>query len=210
MPFLDDYYGSLDGIADSPKEAKRLVDAEGKEVQAQGDNVWLLSADVFGDERTGTQGPSRSGTGSEGTGTGSQTSSLSARSGTRTGTGATGTGTQGTPQAIVHLRSGGNVRGEIRRFKPNTGQVEVHTPRGARTVATDDVLVVFLGNLRKPPPEEGRDVSVILSNDKELLGKTKDYRPDGNGFMLVPTPRRGSVDCVWIPNRSVKRIRAVS
>lgn len=194
-PFLGDYYGDLGELAPSALPATRLVDAEGQELPAEGDARWLLSADIFGppdsgDDEAGT-GPSRPG---------------------RTGAGSKGTGSTGSsgpsPQAIVHLVSGGSVRGEIRRFKPLEGAVQVHGPKGPVSVPTPQVLAVFLTNLRKPPPDEGRPVAVLLQNEKELRGKTRDYRKDGTAFMLVPSPRRGAVDCVWIPNRSVKRIQS--
>lgn len=116
----------------------------------------------------------------------------------------------GTP-VMVHLMAGGTVRGQVDAFDPQAQEV-VLLPRspGAppQRVGMTDVLAVFFGLRRGEEPTSGTGpaVAVRLVNDRQVSGVTPDYQEGATALTILPEPRRGNVDRIWIPARAVKAI----
>ena len=70
------------------------------------------------------------------------------------------------------------------------------------------VMAVFFGLLKgeEPTPPAGERMIITLINDKRVVGLTNDYREGGDALTLVPDPRRGNIDRIWIPASAVKAI----
>jgi hypothetical protein len=72
-----------------------------------------------------------------------------------------------------------------------------------------DVLAIFFGLARGEVATEatGTPMTVKLSNDRDVSGISPDYAEGADSLMIVPNPRRGSVDHIWIPAGAVKSIQ---
>ncbi len=107
---------------------------------------------------------------------------------------------------IVHMLAGGTRRGQIAAFEPELGTVQLI---GAEELPLSEVLAIFFG-VRKggaTHPGGGEPVVVRLVNDKQVTGRTADYQEGAIALTVVPEPRRGSIDFIWVPAWSVKAIR---
>lgn len=114
------------------------------------------------------------------------------------------------PQAVVYLLDGSPVRGVVPNFDPSGESIEL-VERGKTNPATIEmsrVMAVFLRVQAGRPatPAEGSPVTVRLKNDREVSGVTPDYQPGAMSLTVVPEPRHGNVDRVWIPAWAVKAI----
>jgi hypothetical protein len=110
---------------------------------------------------------------------------------------------------IVHYVAGGTKRGEIAPFEPHTGKLVFLEKDGSiDEIDLGGVLAVFFGLLKgeEPTPSEGERLIVTLINDKRVTGTTQDYEEGGSALTLVPDPRRGNIDRIWIPASAVKAI----
>jgi hypothetical protein len=119
------------------------------------------------------------------------------------------TGPQLGRPAIVHYVAGATKRGEIAPFEPHTGKLFFLEKDGSvEEVELGQVLAVFLGLLKGEEPSEnaGERLIITLINDKRVTGMTKDYEEGGSSLTLVPDPRRGNIDKIWIPASAVKAI----
>ncbi|MGF1510682.1 MAG: hypothetical protein ACFB9M_14405 [Myxococcota bacterium] len=108
-----------------------------------------------------------------------------------------------TAQVIVHLRAGGVIRGQA--AWPPIDAIDVESAHGPRRVPKHEVLAAFATGVGVPR-EPGRLISVTLTNDRQLNGRSFDYREGVSAFILCPEPRRGNVDQVWIPDHAVKQV----
>ena len=118
------------------------------------------------------------------------------------------TGTLGRP-TIVHYVSGATKRGEIAPFEPHTGKLHFIERDGSiDEVDLGQVLAVFLGLQKGEEPSQsaGDRLIVTLINDKRVVGLTQDYEEGGSSLTLIPDPRRGNIDKIWIPASAVKAI----
>jgi hypothetical protein len=116
--------------------------------------------------------------------------------------------------AIVHLLSGGVLRGQIDLFDPASGWIDLlaeHTTGEDSRLQLDQVLAVFFGMFRGEeatlPP--GQRVSVRLVNDRQVAGVTEDYQEGGDSLTIAPEQKRGNVYRIWIPAWAVKEIHLV-
>lgn len=114
-------------------------------------------------------------------------------------------------QAIVHIIAGGTLRGRIDGFDPKAPELSLlnkDPSRPAKSVPMRDILAVFFGLGRGEAPSEavGTGVVVKLVNDRDVRGISPDYSEGGDALTIVPTPKRGSVDRIWIPAGAVKSI----
>lgn len=111
-------------------------------------------------------------------------------------------------QAVVYLLDGTSARGVLPRFDPREPEVEVHHKGGAARYELEQVMNIFfrIQAGKAPTPARGAPVLVRLVNDREIVGVTPDYEPGGMALTVVPVPRHGSVDRVWIPAWAVKAI----
>ncbi len=110
---------------------------------------------------------------------------------------------------IVHYVNGGTKRGEIAPFEPHTGILYFLEKDGSiEEVSLSQVLAVFFGLLKGEPPSEpsGERMIITLINDKKVAGLTNDYQEGGEALTIVPEPRRGNIDRIWIPATAVKAI----
>lgn len=126
------------------------------------------------------------------------------------GASAAGSPESGRP-AIVHFVRGGTKRGRIAPFDPSSGQVILLPKQPGQQpehIDLDTVLAVFLGLVRDETPTEaaGAEVVITLINDKRVSGVTNDYEEGGDALTIVPAPRRGNIDRIWIPASAVKAI----
>ncbi len=112
------------------------------------------------------------------------------------------------PQAILYTVDGSSSRGTLPSFDPDATTVELVTEDGPRRYPLRQVLALFvrMQSGKPPTPTVGDRVLVRLVNDREVLGVTPDYRPGGMSLTVVPEPRHGNVDRVWIPAWAVKAI----
>jgi hypothetical protein len=119
------------------------------------------------------------------------------------------TGPQLGRPTIVHFISGGTKRGEIAPFEPHTGKVIFLDKNGEiEEVALDQVLAIFFGLMRgeESTPPDGERLVITLVNDKKVVGVTLDYQEGGDSLTMVPEPKRGNIDRIWIPACAVKAI----
>jgi hypothetical protein len=119
------------------------------------------------------------------------------------------TGPQLGRPAIVHYLGGSTKRGEIAPFEPHTGSLFFLEKDGSvDEVDLGQVLAVFLGLLKGEEPTQiaGERLIITLINDKRVTGMTQDYEEGGSSLTLVPDPRRGNIDRIWIPASAVKAI----
>lgn len=110
---------------------------------------------------------------------------------------------------IVHYVAGGTKRGEIAPFEPHTGKLIFLEKDGSiDEVDLRSVLAVFFGLLKGEEPTEiaGERLIITLINEKRVTGMTQDYQEGGDSLTLVPDPRRGNIDRIWIPASAVKAI----
>ncbi len=114
----------------------------------------------------------------------------------------------GTP-VIVHLMAGGTQRGQVQAFDPSSGSVQM-TLKNGRTdeVTLEDVLAIFFGQARgqESPDPTGTALIVKLVNDRQVSGLSPDYREGADALTIVPNPRRGNIDHIWVPAWAVKAI----
>lgn len=111
---------------------------------------------------------------------------------------------EGTP-VIVHLVQGGTRRGAVDLFDPNAESLEF---LDGSSLPFREVLAVFFGLKKGEPatPAEGQAVVVKLVNDKQVSGLTADYEEGAMALTVVPDPRRGNIDRIWVPAWAVKGI----
>lgn len=114
-------------------------------------------------------------------------------------------------QVIVHLIAGGTQRGRIQSFEPKTGQLQLigKDPSAPPTpLDLRDVLAVFFGPEPGKPATvpSGTRLTVKLNNERQISGVSKDYSEGGDSLTVVPSPRRGNLDHIWIPAWAVKAI----
>jgi len=114
-------------------------------------------------------------------------------------------------QAIVHIIAGGTLRGRIDGFAPKAAELNLlhkDPSRPAKTVPMREILAIFFGLGRGETPSEpmGTAMVVKLVNDRDVRGISPDYSEGGDALTIVPTPKRGSVDRIWIPAGAVKAI----
>lgn len=107
--------------------------------------------------------------------------------------------------------TGGTKRGRIDRFDPKIKSLDLlgKTVEDANTsVEMKDVLAIFFGTVRGKAPREpqGTGIIVKLINDRQVRGVSPDYSAGAESLILIPTPKRGSVDYIWVPARAVKGI----
>jgi hypothetical protein len=112
---------------------------------------------------------------------------------------------------IVHFVSGGTKRGVIAPFDAADGQVVFLSndpQKPAEVVSLDNVLAIFFGLMKgeEATPVTGEKVVVTLINDKRLAGLTPDYQEGGESLTIIPEPRRGNIDRIWVPASAVKAI----
>lgn len=111
---------------------------------------------------------------------------------------------------IVHMLAGGTQRGRVEGFEPKSGHLELlgKDPNAAARVPLRTVLAVFFGARPGGGTTEatGTGLAVQLVNDKTLSGLSPDYDEGGDALTLVPEPRRGNIDHIWIPAWAVKAI----
>lgn len=115
---------------------------------------------------------------------------------------------RGTP-VIVHMMAGGTQRGQVDGFDPDSGHVEVTMKNGdRRDVTLHDVLAIFFGTRQDAPGEDphGTALVVKLVNDRQVSGLSPDYEEGANALTVVPNPRRGNIDRIWVPAWAVKAI----
>jgi hypothetical protein len=106
---------------------------------------------------------------------------------------------------IVHLMQGGTRRGALEYFDPEGENLEL---TDGFSLPLREVLAVFFG-LKKgdpPTPASGQQVVVKLVNDKQVSGVTSDYEEGAMALTVVPEPRRGNIDRIWVPAWAVKGI----
>jgi hypothetical protein len=116
--------------------------------------------------------------------------------------------TRGVP-VIVHLMAGGTQRGRLERFDPKTGRLELLGRSGeAEPMPLDQVLAVFFGARVGGGSTDatGAALLVKLVNDRQVSGLSPDYNAGGDALTLVPEPRRGNIDHIWVPAWAVKSI----
>lgn len=116
--------------------------------------------------------------------------------------------TTGTP-VIVHMMAGGTQRGQIDGFDPSSGSLRMHLKNGrVDVVSLEDVLAIFFGQSRgqESPEPSGTSLIVKLINDRQVSGLSPDYREGADALTVVPTPRRGNIDHIWVPAWAVKAI----
>ena len=116
------------------------------------------------------------------------------------------------PNAIIHMLEGGVKKGEIKVFDPSLGTVQVRlasNPTKESEIDLADVLAIFFGPQQGKEPEKaiGERLMVQLINDRRIGGLSPDYAPGVSSMKLVPDPRRGNIDYIWIPASSVKEIQ---
>lgn len=114
----------------------------------------------------------------------------------------------GTP-VILHLLKGGTKRGNVEDFQPGSGSVDLLMKNGnTETIDLATVLAVFFGASKSNPPQEphGTDLIVKLVNDRQLTGVSPDYVEGAPALTVVPNPRRGNIDHIWVPAWAVKEI----
>lgn len=114
-------------------------------------------------------------------------------------------------QAIVHIIAGGTQRGRIDGFDPKAAHIDLmgrDPTRPPTQIPMQEVLAVFFGLASGAPPTEpvGTALTVKLTNDRDVSGISTDYAEGGDALTIVPNPRRGSVDRIWVPARAVKGI----
>lgn len=113
--------------------------------------------------------------------------------------------------AIIHFVRGGTKRGRIAPFDPSSGQVVLlpkQPDQEKEAIDLGAVLAIFLGLTQDERPTEpaGDQVVITLINDKRVSGLTNDYQEGGDALTIVPEPRRGNIDRIWIPATAVKAI----
>ncbi len=117
----------------------------------------------------------------------------------------------GTP-SIVHLVAGGAKRGLIADFEPSSGQVLLHPKKAGspESIPLGGVLAIFFGLNREESPSQpdGQSLVVTLVNDRKVSGRSADYAQGAASLTLVPDPRRGNIDRIWLPATAVKEIRS--
>ncbi len=114
-------------------------------------------------------------------------------------------------QAIVHIIAGGTLRGRIDGFDPKAAELSLlnkDPSRPAKPVPMREILAIFFGLGRGETPSEpvGTALVVKLVNERDVRGISPDYSEGGDALTIVPTPKRGSVDRIWIPAGAVKAI----
>ncbi len=118
---------------------------------------------------------------------------------------------QGTP-SIVHLIAGGAKRGLIAEFERNSGQVLLHPKKAGspESIPLAGVLAIFFGVNREAAPSQpdGQSLVVTLVNERKVSGRSSDYAEGATSLTLVPDPRRGNIDRIWLPATAVKEIRS--
>ncbi len=112
---------------------------------------------------------------------------------------------------IVHLVHGGTQRGQIEPFSaedPSLTLVTDPTKGTKATVNLRDILAIFYGRQEGEPetPLEGTPVVVTLVNDRTVRGLTPDYEKGNKTMTLIPDPRPGPIDRIWIPAWAVRKI----
>ncbi len=114
----------------------------------------------------------------------------------------------GTP-VIVHLMEGGTQRGQVEGFDPSSGHLQVTMKNGqVSNITLDDVLAIFFGQRRgaSSPDPTGTSLIVKLVNDRQVSGMSPDYQEGADALTVVPNPRRGNIDHIWVPAWAVKAI----
>lgn len=114
-------------------------------------------------------------------------------------------------QAIVHLMAGGTQRGRIAAFDPDADEIELLGRRAedpTQHIPMEEVMALFIGPKRGQAPREASGVAlqVVLTNDRSITGRSDDYEEGGAALTLVPEPRRGNIDRIWIPAWAVKSL----
>ncbi|MCK6547854.1 hypothetical protein L6R52_18525 [Myxococcota bacterium] len=116
--------------------------------------------------------------------------------------------------AIVHLLSGGVLRGQIDLFDPASGWIDLlgeQTTGEDSRLGLDQVMAVFFGMFRGEEAQlpAGQRVAVRLVNDRQVTGVTEDYQEGGDSLTIAPEQKRGNVHRIWIPAWAVKEIHLV-
>lgn len=118
-------------------------------------------------------------------------------------------GQPGRRAVLVHLVTGGTVRGSLEAFEPTAPTVTVTARSGQRVpVTTRDILAVFFGKPRGQPPAEraGQPLVITMINGRQLRGRSSDYVPGGATLTLVLDPPHQKIDHVWVPAWAVRGI----
>ncbi|MEQ8278654.1 MAG: hypothetical protein RMA76_29150 [Deltaproteobacteria bacterium] len=114
----------------------------------------------------------------------------------------------GTP-VIVHMMAGGTQRGQVEGFDPSSGHLQMKMKNGqVSNITLDDVLAIFFGQRRgaNSPDPTGTSLIVKLVNDRQVSGMSPDYQEGADALTVVPNPRRGNIDHIWVPAWAVKAI----
>ena len=113
-------------------------------------------------------------------------------------------------QVIVYGLDGKSTRGLLPQFDPSSGVLEVlvNAKPPSQNLALDQVMAIFFRVQpgAPPTPQNGTSVVVRLVNDREVMGVTPDYEAGAMALTVIPEPRHGNVDRVWIPAWAVKAI----
>ena len=112
---------------------------------------------------------------------------------------------------IVHMMAGGTQRGRVEHFQPDSGHLELlgKDPAAApNRLPLSEVLAVLVGARRDGGVTEATGTALVvkLVNERQVAGISPDYDEGGAALTLVPEPRRGSIDHIWVPAWAVKSI----
>lgn len=113
-------------------------------------------------------------------------------------------------KVIIHRLSGEPLRGVLTAFDPTAPELEIieRTHKQPFRIATRDVLAIFYGARRGHPMVEaqGHRLIVQLTNGRHVRGCSPDYTAGAAALTLVPEPRRGNIDYIWVPAWAVQGI----
>ena len=118
-------------------------------------------------------------------------------------------GIEGTA-VIVHLLTGGTIHGSIEVFDPTAASLDLLDRKSGQhtQIPTRDILAIFFGVARGRPSTEtaGHRLVIKLVNGRQVSGHSPDYAPGATALTLIPEPRRGNLDRIWVPAWAVRGI----
>jgi hypothetical protein len=126
---------------------------------------------------------------------------------------------------VVRYREGRLLKGFTQDFHPSRGHFSlwpsITASRGERVIVPLSRLKAvffvrdFAGNAAytdrdvSTDPASGRRVEVTFSDNEVVRGTTLSYRPDGNGFFVVPADGRSNNQRIFVVSAALRHVRFV-
>jgi len=121
-------------------------------------------------------------------------------------------------RVIARFLDGSLIRGTTFDFASTKTSFHVDDGTGTRVVDIADLKALFFvrdfgGNPNYQESKvfgsrgQGRRVEVTFSDGEAILGTTLNYRPDGQGFMVIPADPGANNTRIFVVTTALRRVR---